>query len=417
VEGLTRFNPAVVTVPLTPSGRIAGHGKAVLVSGQSDLDGLNTSPQVPASAGGPGSREHDMMTMDTASFGGDLGRFARVRGYLSSLAFSPDGHLIFGTVEGGQSVVAVATNPVETGVPFDQDDPFFGDGAFEPTPRVFLGTDHGPSGLVRLDDERLFTYSFIGRSVSAVPMAEVESGIEVQTQQSFFAPITWHAGHVAKLGASILPPDVQDGRRLFYSSSDGAMAAEGAGVSCATCHVEGRNDGVTWKFDTGLRQTPSLAGLVSSTAPITWTNDVSTVVEEVRLTSQGRMGGHGLTERQMLSVASYIDWTRDVDVAFPVHDEAAWDRGRALFERQDVGCATCHLGERLTDNNAYPMFGENMINTPALVGLVVTGPYLHDGSASTLRDVVDMADAGGMGHTAHLTDSEKQDLVLYLQSL
>ena len=43
-------------------------------------------------------------------------------------------------------------------------------------------------------------------------------------------------------------------------------------MSCGTCHFEGRNDGLTWHLDDQVRQTPSLAGAVSVTAPFTWTS-------------------------------------------------------------------------------------------------------------------------------------------------
>ena len=66
-----------------------------------------------------------------------------------------------------------------------------------------------------------------------------------------------------------LPTELARGRRLFYSADNPTMAAQGAGVSCSTCHFDGRADGLTWRFgaDERQRQTPSLAGLVSLTAP------------------------------------------------------------------------------------------------------------------------------------------------------
>ena len=55
-------------------------------------------------------------------------------------------------------------------------------------------------------------------------------------------------------------------------------------------------------------------------------------------------------------------------------------------------------------------------NTPGLVGLWYTAPYLHDGSAPTLMDVLDRT-TGQMGHTAHLTVDEKEALVAYMLTL
>jgi len=424
VEGLTRFNPAVVTFPLNEGGDVKAEGAvAMLVSGQVDLDGLFTEPtfeEIEAF-----DREGDMIepSFDTGvGRGGDGsgGGFTRVRGYLSGLTFSADGHVLLASVEGGRAIVAIAAEPVTAGEPgrgdFDED-MFFGDGAFEATQRVFIGTDDGPQGIARLADGRIATFSFMGRTVSAAKYEDIERSIEALALGKTFSTITWTAARVAALPPSILAPDVQEGRRLFFSSNDSAMAAAGAGVSCATCHFDGRNDGITWTFDHGVRQTPSLAGKVSATAPITWTNSVSTVEEEVRITSQGRMGGHGLTALQALDVGAFIDFTRRVDVRESSFDDAALARGKAIFERADTACASCHAGERLTDNNSYDMVGERGVNTPGLLGVKATAPYFHDGRAHTLADVVELADEVGMGHTSQLSAAEKADLVLYMKSL
>jgi mono/diheme cytochrome c family protein len=419
VEGLTRFNPAVVTFPLGSGGDVQiGGARAMLVSGAADLDGVLTEPLISEDFA-----SDEMERFDTGFGGVEQGAFTRVRGYLSSLAFSEDGHVILAAVEGGRSIAAIASVPVEQGQPFNgndfgfDDDVFMGDGAFESTPRVFIGTGDGPQGIVRLDDGRIATYSFIGRALSAADYDDIFTSMEVLALGKAFNTITWTAQSVAKLSPSILPPGVQEGRRLFYSSNDSSMAAAGAGVSCATCHFDGRNDGLTWSFDHAKRQTPSLAGPVSRTAPITWSNGVGTIEEEVRITSQGRMGGHGLTVAATLDVASYIDFTRDVDVQAGKVDHDAIARGKAVFERPDTACATCHTGERLTDNRFYPMVGEAAVNTPGLIGLKATAPYFHDGRAQTLQDVVEQADAVGMGHTAHLDGGDKADLVAYLRSL
>ena len=52
---------------------------------------------------------------------------------------------------------------------------------------------------------------------------------------------------------------------------------------------------------------------------------------------------------------------------------------------------------------------------PTLKGLWETAPYLHDGSAVTLVDVITTANLNDMhGHTSDLTDKQRQQLVDYL---
>jgi mono/diheme cytochrome c family protein len=412
VEGMTRFNPAVVTIGLKGNGEPnESDVHAVLVSGVAAVDAF--VPQ-------PTDGSFDGERFDTGSFrdfGGRADGTRQTRGYLTSLAFHPSGNFLAATIEGGRAVAFLPTRPVQSNVPQEQptDDLFGGDGAFEGAPRVLIGTDDGPAAVLFLDDGRAVSWSFMGRSIARIDARAVEQAIAQQTNEFAFTT-TWSAELVWSLGPSILPPDVQEGRRLFYSSSEDSMAFAGAGVSCATCHFEGRNDGLTWTFDQGVRQTPSLAGPVSMTSPVTWTNAVDSVGREVEITSQGRMGGAGISHGQLADVAAYIDWSRDVDVPLRGSSDAAIARGKAVFERADTACSTCHSGERGTDNKFYDMFGLRGVNTPGLVGIDASGPYLHDGSAATLRDVLLRADEGGMGSTKNLTPQELQDLETYLRS-
>lgn len=102
--------------------------------------------------------------------------------------------------------------------------------------------------------------------------------------------------------------------------------------------------------------------------------------------------------------------------------------GRAVF--QGAGrCATCHSGPNFTDVDLGilhrpeevgqdPTYAARtttgMYRTTPLRALWQHAPYFHDGSAPTLRDVVDHYDVQlGLG----LTDAEKQQLVEYLKTL
>ena len=63
--------------------------------------------------------------------------------------------------------------------------------------------------------------------------------------------------------------------------------------------------------------------------------------------------------------------------------------------------------------------------TPTLRNIALTAPYLHDGSAKTLEEVVEYYNKGGDENPfldsaifpLHLTDQEKQDLVAFLKAL
>ena len=58
-------------------------------------------------------------------------------------------------------------------------------------------------------------------------------------------------------------------------------------------------------------------------------------------------------------------------------------------------------------------------DTPTLRGLWPTAPYLHDGSAKSLMDLITIQNLQGLhgGNTNSLTAQEQQDLVNYLLSI
>lgn len=415
-EGIARFNPAVVTFPVGKDGLTSGPATAMLVAGQS---AINAHVDVPdfSMVGDRGDVEMDVM-FDT---GGLQNNFAdgvsQVRGYITNIAFNPAGTFIAAALEGNRTVAFLPSKPVVSGQPFENNDLFFGVGNFSDTVRVMLGVEDGPSSVIFAPDGKIYGWSFISRSVAQIDAPTINNAFDAMVTNAVGSNITWTADVPFHLEPSILPPEVQEGRRLFYSATDSSMASAGAGVSCATCHFEGRNDGLTWQFDGGVRQTPSLAGEVSTTAPVTWTNSVVSVAREAEITSQGRMGGSKITAGQKADIAAYVDWSREVDVPLRGSDDPAIARGKAIFESPQAACATCHTGAAYTDNKAHDMVDLVAVNTPGLRGLAVTAPYLHDGRAATLAELVGMADAVKMGRTSHLSADQKADLVKYLESL
>src|SRR5439155_9779844 len=58
-----------------------------------------------------------------------------------------------------------------------------------------------------------------------------------------------------------MPADLRLGQRVFYSANSADLpVTRNHWVACASCHVEGRSDAVTWRFVAGPRDTPSNAG-------------------------------------------------------------------------------------------------------------------------------------------------------------
>src|SRR5262249_54874086 len=117
--------------------------------------------------------------------------------------------------------------------------------------------------------------------------------------------------------------------------------------------------------------------------------------------------------------------------------------------RSDVACASCHTGPAFTDSGAgnpkldltgivllhdvgtcvttgFPDVAHQDVDghprdackfdTPTLRGIADSAPYLHDGSAATLHDVLEKT-RGKMGNITSLSPADEDALVEYLRSL
>jgi YVTN family beta-propeller protein len=237
---------------------------------------------------------------------------------------------------------------------------------------------------------------------------------------------------VVPLGRDVLSPDAAAGRRLFFSAVDARMNNPSTGISCATCHLEAREDGHVWNFSDGPRQTPSLSGRhLDDTAPYHWSGEFPDMLSFMSHTVQERMGGTGVDETMEKQVAAFIRTLPPPDNAAGEHLSAdAVARGQAAFAKAE--CGTCHEGPALT-NNTFADVGTFVttgtvvddrvklargLNTPSLLGLGRTGPYLHDGSAATLEARLQRDREKDLhGKTSRLTDAELADLAAWLQTL
>jgi cytochrome c peroxidase len=109
--------------------------------------------------------------------------------------------------------------------------------------------------------------------------------------------------------------------------------------------------------------------------------------------------------------------------------------GKKIYDDPIVGCNSCHSGPGLTDGAQHDVGTATPVevqvqkifagadkpqkvlyNTPSLRGLFYTAPYLHDGSAATLKAALKKT-ATTMGKTSHLTDKQLDALVAYLKTM
>ncbi len=318
---------------------------------------------------------------------------------------------------------------------------------------TLLDVGYAPSGLALQadDDDILYVDAFMSRHVAIYDVSD-------------FSDLPQPLALVSIVDAEPLPADVLRGKQLFNDSFDPRLAKDGY-IACAHCHLDGESDHRTWDFTDrgeGLRNTISLLGRGGvAHGPIHWSANFDEV-QDFEHDIRGPFGGVGLmadADWQTGTVSETLGdpkagLSADLDAlaayvasldTFPRSPARNPDgsltaeavAGQALFESPALGCTTCHAGAAMTDSQfvapADPLLhdvgtltaasGQRLggpllgLDTPTLRGLFNDAPYLHDGSAATLADVLAANVTDAHGVTSGLTPTERDQLVAYLRSL
>jgi mono/diheme cytochrome c family protein len=222
-----------------------------------------------------------------------------------------------------------------------------------------------------------------------------------------------------ELAASLRDEQVERGAELFRRGRDGRISDMGV-MACASCHPEGRQDGLSWRLGKSILQTPMLAGRVVGTAPYKWDGQDRDLATSFRHTVE-RLGGSQwstLSRSEFTALAAYVQ-SLPAPRAPTVRDAEAVARGRTLFH-DDLDCGACHSGDKLTDGSQYSFDSRGLdeTDTPSLVGLAHTAPYYHDGSARDLYALLtDKGNVHDMTDLSDLDEDQITDLTAYLESL
>jgi cytochrome c peroxidase len=214
------------------------------------------------------------------------------------------------------------------------------------------------------------------------------------------------------------PTPFEAGRKLFHAAGDMRVSRDGR--ACASCHPDGRDDGLVWTTPDGTRQTPTLAGRLDGAEPFGWSGESRTVEEHVVKRTIARLKGRGLSDDSTYALLSYLKGMPAPARARGDSDEVR--RGAAIFRSREAGCASCHWGHALTDGERHDVQSKNPVDltgdfdTPSLRLVAGTAPYFHDGRYASLTELLRSTD-GSMGNTGQLSDAELRDLVAYLETL
>jgi DNA-binding beta-propeller fold protein YncE len=223
--------------------------------------------------------------------------------------------------------------------------------------------------------------------------------------------------------------EVSKARRGELLFNDASICFQGW-QSCSSCHShDARVDGLNWdNLNDGIGNPKSAKSLLNAhhTPPSMWLGVRSNAYVAVRAGIRNSM-----FTVQPPEVAEALDEYLSSLTPIPsprlVKGElsAAAQRGKKLFFSEAVGCADCHRGPFYTDQKFHDvgtvgMFDHatNRFDTPSLIEVWRSGPYLHDGRAATLRDVVTNCNEDDQhGTTSQLEPGQIEDLVEFVLSL
>jgi cytochrome c peroxidase len=277
---------------------------------------------------------------------------------------------------------------------------------------------------------------------------------------------------------------VELGRRLYFET---ALSNDGT-RSCAHCHDprkgfgDGRPTALGVRGQVGPRNVPTLANAAiypalfwdgravsleaQAEGPILAPTELDMteagLVDRVKAIGDYRplfaaaFGSETVTLRRIAQALASFERTlllgdSPFDRWWFGRDEKALDdaarRGYEVF-RTRGGCAGCHSVKPAAaaftdfefhatsagadgddDPGRFAVTGKpedrGRFRTPSLRNVALTGPWFHDGSASTLREAIDHYDRGGRAgkpkepeiRALHLSEEEKADLEAFLRSL
>lgn len=199
-------------------------------------------------------------------------------------------------------------------------------------------------------------------------------------------------------------------------------------LSCETCHPDARTDGLNWDLmNDGLgnpKNTRSML-LVHETPPAMASGVRPSAQEAVRAGLR-HIQFTVRAEEDAAAIDAYLKALEPVSTPYRSRgglSESA-RRGERLFFDEKIGCGVCHPVPRFTDLKPYDVRSQGShdrtgaFDTPTLIECWRTAPYMHDGSYTTLRELIERGRHGAThGAVNDLTPEQIQDLVEFMLSL
>jgi mono/diheme cytochrome c family protein len=225
------------------------------------------------------------------------------------------------------------------------------------------------------------------------------------------------------LGPETEMSTIRKGQMLFNSAE---LCFQGW-QSCASCHPSNaRSDALNWDLlNDGLgnpKNTKSLL-LAHQTPPamITGIRENAEIAVRAGIT---HIQFAVRPEEEAVAIDEYLKSLKPVPSPHLVDDKLSEsaERGKKIFEK--ANCASCHTEPYFTDSKQHDVgTGQDLdkdrkFDTPTLVEVWRTAPYLYDGRAATMKDVLTTYNPNDKhGLTSNLSEAEIKDLAEFVLSL
>jgi DNA-binding beta-propeller fold protein YncE/mono/diheme cytochrome c family protein len=196
--------------------------------------------------------------------------------------------------------------------------------------------------------------------------------------------------------------------------------------SCATCHPDARTDGLNWDLlNDGMGNPKNTRSMLRShETPPAMVTGIRPDAEAAVRAGIRHIQFVVRPEQDAQALDAYLRSLEPVPspqrVAGQLSDAAR--RGESLFTT--AGCSRCHHGPNYTDLKTHRVGTgrgrdvDQAFDTPALVEVWRTAPYLYDGHARTIEAVLRDCNLHDQhGKTSQLTEAELADLAAYVLSL
>jgi YVTN family beta-propeller protein len=263
----------------------------------------------------------------------------------------------------------------------------------------------GPRGLVTAGNQ-VFAAEYFSDTVSVLELAAGETP----------------AARTIALGPTPSPTLERQGELLFHD----ATICYQHWQSCASCHPDGRVDALNWDLlNDGIgnpKNTKSM--LLAHQTPPAMAVGVRATAEAAVRSGLDHILFAPRPEAEAAAIDAYLQSLTAVPSPRLVDGKlsAAALRGKELFHDPRMACHRCHPAPLYTDLKPHdvgtraPLDRHDHFDTPTLIEVWRTAPYLHDGRYLTVRQVLAEGRHGLRGDV-ELSAQEIDDLVEFVLSL